>query len=209
MGGCNCSREKEHKDFPAEERQRLLAEKYRPVYVHVYDLTLMNYTTQRVGVGIYHTGVEVDNWEYSYSGFEQESPGIRKEPPKVCKFIPDAVWKEAVLVGYTNVSASELKTLVGKMEQEPNYAGPSYNVLTNNCNHFSNAFLSRILTKPLRNRNGDYLPSYVNRVQRAAHRVRPCMPGFVTKTMRTQRQEREQQEKEQEERERLAHESGA
>lgn len=30
-----------------------------PVYLNVYDLMIMNYTINRVGLGVYHTGVEI------------------------------------------------------------------------------------------------------------------------------------------------------
>ncbi len=151
--------------------------KGEPVYLNVYDLMIMNHTTSRVGLGIYHTGVEVYGREYSFAGhYYTESTGLRESQPHDTSWLHDAIFKERVLVGHTTYTQPQVRALF--TELKPDYLGPSYNVLDRNCNHFTQRFL-RLLTQK-------DLPDYVNRVMNIAAKVRPCLPTAFKQNLRDQ-----------------------
>lgn len=72
-----------------------------PVYLHIYDLLVMNYNAESIGLGVYHTGVQIYEDEYCFSGHNQvdadsgaEITGLRCfRPPTDTSWIEDAVYK--------------------------------------------------------------------------------------------------------------------
>ena len=38
----------------------------KKIYLNIYDLSPINYYLQSIGLGAYHTGVQIGNIEYSY-----------------------------------------------------------------------------------------------------------------------------------------------
>jgi deubiquitinase DESI2 len=148
-----------------------------PVWLNVYDLMIMNYTINKIGIGVYHTGVEIYGREYSYAGhYHTESTGLKESLPRDTSWLQDAIWKERVYVGKTQKSRAEVRELFEQFK--PQYLGPSYNVLEKNCNHFTDKFC-RALT-------GSEIPEYVQRIMRVAKKVRPCLPGMFTSDLRDQ-----------------------
>jgi len=179
MGMCQAKREWVDKQQKEEEEKKRLVElgPGEPVYLNVYDLMIMNYTINRIGLGVYHTGVEVYCREYSYAGhYHTENTGLKDSAPRDTSWLHDAIFRERILVGVTQLSREEVRA---KFEElKPLYLGPSYNVLDRNCNHFTEAFLL-ILT-------GKELPPYINRLMKVASKVRPCLPGMFKHDLRNQ-----------------------
>lgn len=70
-------------------------------------------------------------------------------------------------------------------ELKLDFVGPSYNVLGRNCNNFSAVFIERLLKLPA-GEGEKLIPSYVNRVVRAAQKIRPCLPALLTTDLRDQ-----------------------
>ena len=72
-------------------------------------------------------------------------------PPKA---VPNAKFRESVLMGYYTGAALQLDTIIHKLRQQ---FGPSdYELLTKNCNSFSEAFVYMLLNTKI--------PAYVNRM---------------------------------------------
>jgi hypothetical protein len=59
--------------------------------------------------------------------------------------IPGAMYKESVRVGETYLTEAQVQRVFHSMHSD--FSGPSYNLLEKNCNHFSEAFLERLLFK--------------------------------------------------------------
>eukprot|EP01006_Ploeotia_vitrea_P010802 TRINITY_DN2829_c0_g1_i1.p1 TRINITY_DN2829_c0_g1~~TRINITY_DN2829_c0_g1_i1.p1 ORF type:complete len:171 (+),score=67.88 TRINITY_DN2829_c0_g1_i1:84-596(+) len=158
MGTVCTTREKHPEDevqFTEEEK------KGEPVYLNVYDLMGLNATTHPLGIGVYHTGVQVYGREYSYAGhYTTESTGLRCSKPCDASWLHDAVFREHVLVGYTKFSADEVNAKFDALKDD--FLGPDYNVLDRNCNHFTARFI-KILTRR-------HLPAYVNRIMNIAEK---------------------------------------
>lgn len=134
-------------------------------------------TINRVGLGVYHTGVEVFGREYSYAGhYHTETTGLKESMPRDTSWLNDAVFRERILIGYTKYTPVEVRQRFEEMK--PSYLGPSYNVLDRNCNHFTDKFI-RVLTKK-------ELPPYVQRLMRVARKARPCLPSMFKHDLRDQ-----------------------
>jgi len=115
--------------------------------------------------GAYHTGVEIDGREYSFS-----ERGISAGVPKTC---PEGVTHaKAILMGRTTKSVS------GKVAfLRPSFAPGSYDLLTKNCNNFSDALCFELL--------GKRIPQWINRLARAGNAIdsgKPPSPPGTTES---------------------------
>ncbi|GAB5358729.1 hypothetical protein AAMO2058_000483700 [Amorphochlora amoebiformis] len=181
--GSACSRRDGRKGQVHEEDTRAEKEEDKPgaedgegwpVYLNVYNILLANHTTVRLlGFGIYHTGVQVHNEEFSYAGHRHtESTGLKITNPRDTTWIHDAVFREMIPMGRITKNRSEVRAVFESMKGK--YFGPSYNVLDRNCNHFTREFLTRLGVDK-------QFPSYICTASRNAGRFRSCLPdGFKT-----------------------------
>jgi len=154
----------------------------RKVYLNIYDLLLMNYTTSKVGVGIYHTGVHIGDHEYSYAAHNEDGKtGLRQTVPRDSSCVEDAIFKESVVIGWTYLNDEEIQRKYREMEMQ--YVGNRYNPLGMNCNHFTEDFIKMLVLpedQVIRDEgNSSPIPAYVNRVVRTANKVRPCLPAVL------------------------------
>jgi deubiquitinase DESI2 len=118
------------------------------VYVNVYDLAPANDFLHPIGFGLYHTGVEISGVEYTFAS----QSGIFRHTPRA---VPQATFREQLLIGTMDGGSSEIKTFVDALGDEK--FGPNdYHILRNNCNHFANEFCRKLVNKPL--------PGYINRM---------------------------------------------
>ncbi|KAI8378903.1 PPPDE putative peptidase domain-containing protein [Blakeslea trispora] len=137
------------------------------VYVNVYDMIQSNYITQfgyyALGVGIFHSGVEIEGKEYCFGGHEVPNvTGVFVVEPKIG--IPELTLKQTFDMGTTNLTAQEIEELLVRISDE--YVGTSYNLLSRNCNHFTEDFVARLTHRSL--------PSWINRAARLGTMF-PCM----------------------------------
>jgi len=124
-----------------------------PVYLNVYDLTPMNDYGYWLGLGVFHSGVEVHGVEYAFGAHESPSTGIFEVEPKKC---PGFTFRKSILVGNTDITAKEVRVFMEKLAEE--YQGNKYHLITRNCNHFCNEVCIKLTQKPI--------PRWVNRLAR-------------------------------------------
>jgi hypothetical protein len=134
------------------------------VILHVYDLNPD--ATQRMpfGMGVYHSGVFVFGSEWSFGGGQGSGTGVFSSTPKD---VPNAVFKEAIVIGETRMKYKEFQTLIEKMKRE--YAQTSYHLTGRNCNHFANDLCKRM--------TGNSIPSWVNRAASIGNLFSGLVPG--------------------------------
>ncbi|CBJ48730.1 conserved unknown protein [Ectocarpus siliculosus] len=117
------------------------------VTLNVYDLSPVNEFGHPIGLGVFHSGLEVDGREYTFAG----GGGIFDHEPRKA---PGARFREAVNMGSFTGGSSSLSRAIDSLREE--FGPDRYNVLTRNCNSFSSALCEELVGKPI--------PGYVNRL---------------------------------------------
>ncbi|CAN6682583.1 unnamed protein product [Malus baccata var. baccata] len=124
-----------------------------PVYLNVYDLTPINGYAYWLGLGVYHSGVQVHGVEYAFGAHDHATTGIFEVEPKQC---PGFVFRKSILIGRTDLDPKEVRAFMEKLAEE--YSGNTYHLITKNCNHFCNDVCTKLTGKPI--------PRWVNRLAR-------------------------------------------
>ncbi|KAK8454898.1 hypothetical protein SEVIR_4G048700v4 [Setaria viridis] len=83
-----------------------------PVFLNVYDVTPANGYARWLGLGVYHSGVQVHGVEYAYGAHDGASSGIFEVVPRRC---PGYTFRESVLVGTTGLTRAEVRALIAEL----------------------------------------------------------------------------------------------
>jgi len=140
-----------------------------PVYLNVYDLTPMNGYAYWLGLGVYHSGVQVHGVEYGFGAHEHPTSGIFEVEPKHC---PGFTFRKSILIGRTDLGPKEVRTFMEKLAED--YYGNTYHLITKNCNHFCNDVCVKLTRKPI--------PNWVNRLARLGSFCNCVLPANVSET---------------------------
>jgi len=126
-----------------------------PVILNVYDMFWTNDYTGNIGLGVYHSGLEVYGREYAYGGHPFPFSGVFDIPPRAANDLGDQFrFKVSLRLGYTDFRSSDVDKILEELGKE--FRGDRYHLMHKNCNHFSGAF-SHILC-------GKDIPNWVNRL---------------------------------------------
>ena len=118
------------------------------VVLNVYRMNAGAEWLESLGIGLYHSGLEVHGKEWTFS-----SGGVFSHAPREPGMVQ---FSHAVVIGEVRLSSKQVEDAVSRLRAD--YAGSSYNLLKKNCNVFAND-LSMALT-------GKAVPGYVNRLAR-------------------------------------------
>ncbi|KAK8991726.1 hypothetical protein V6N11_062723 [Hibiscus sabdariffa] len=140
-----------------------------PVYLNVYDLTPINGYAYWLGLGIYHSGVQVHGVEYGFGAHEHSATGIFEVEPRQC---PGFTFRKSILIGRTDLGPKDVRSFMEKLARE--YAGNTYNLITKNCNHFCNDVCTQLTGKPI--------PRWVNRLARLGFLCNCVLPAELNET---------------------------
>ena len=135
----------------------------KTVYLNVYDLSPANEYVYSIGLGVFHSGVELDGTEYSFAS----GAGIFEMQPRTA---PNARFREALDMGEYTGSASDLRVLIADLR--PEWTGESYNVVSRNCNSFAAELCWRLTRRTV--------PAYINRLAYMGSMFTCCLPDEVT-----------------------------
>ncbi|KAG7363325.1 PPPDE putative peptidase domain containing protein [Nitzschia inconspicua] len=119
------------------------------VFLNVYDLSPANEYLYPIGMGLHHSGLEIDGKEYSYGS----GGGIFDGPPKIA---PGARFRTQLELGAFDGGSQELNKALDDLRHNGGFGPDGYNLVRRNCNHFCNALSWKLLRKPI--------PPYINRL---------------------------------------------
>lgn len=140
-----------------------------PVYLNVYDLTPINGYAYWLGLGIYHSGVQVHGVEYGFGAHEHSTTGVFEVEPKKC---PGFTFRKSILVGRTDLGPKDVRSFMEKLAEE--YSGNTYHLITRNCNHFCNDACVKLTGRPI--------PRWVNRLARLGFLCNCVLPAGLNET---------------------------
>ncbi|KAL5759062.1 hypothetical protein ACOSP7_021673 [Xanthoceras sorbifolium] len=140
-----------------------------PVYLNVYDLTPINGYAYWLGLGVYHSGVQVHGVEYAFGAHEYPTTGIFEGEPKQCEGF---TFRKTILIGKTDMGPAEVRAVMEELAEI--YKGNAYNLITKNCNHFCNDACIRL--------SGNPIPSWVNRLARIGFLCNCVLPANLNST---------------------------
>ena len=157
----------------AAEEEGGARKRWCEVVVHVYDLSAeMNDRLFRLGLGLYHSGVELVELdrEYWFQGHDQRYTGVLEIDHRTAlRAIPFV--RESVSLGRTACTRAEIAAIVDRLTLE--YRGCTYNVVRHNCNAFC-VDLVHALAPERR------FPAYINRLANMGSGLMRVLPdAFV------------------------------
>ncbi|KAH8148594.1 uncharacterized protein LAJ45_07305 [Morchella importuna] len=105
-----------------------------------------------LGVGLLHSGVVINDREYAFGGHDRRGlTGVYWTKPRTVP--PGGTFRTEILHGFTYASEDEINEIIREASNE--FLGPSYNLLTRNCNHFTSHLCMALTGQPA--------PAYLNR----------------------------------------------
>ncbi|KAG2205935.1 hypothetical protein INT46_002226 [Mucor plumbeus] len=138
----------------------------RKIVLNVYDMLQPGFITNFgyfLGIGIYHSGIEIGEHEYCFGGHDYENvTGVFMVKPRIGP--QGLLFKQSINMGYTNLSQQQVDKVLQEISKE--YVGTSYKLLTRNCNHFSEDLCKRL--------TGKQAPGWVNRAAKLGTMF-PCV----------------------------------
>eukprot|EP00245_Coleochaete_scutata_P005090 TRINITY_DN18371_c0_g1_i1.p1 TRINITY_DN18371_c0_g1~~TRINITY_DN18371_c0_g1_i1.p1 ORF type:complete len:186 (-),score=5.86 TRINITY_DN18371_c0_g1_i1:933-1490(-) len=140
-----------------------------PVYVNVYDLTPINNYLYWIGLGIYHSGLQVHGVEYAYGAHDYSTSGVFEVEP--CN-TPGFTYRTTILLGSTNLNPRDFRRFMEVCAED--FTGDSYHLIVKNCNHFTNDVCMRLL--------GKGLPGWINRLARIGWLLNCLLPEALQVT---------------------------
>ena len=131
------------------------------VILNVYDLSEVNMNLYPLGLGMYHSGVQVGGVEWSFAS----GAGVFQDSPKSVQ-----AFRESIFMGEFQGNSRDIDAILDDLR--PLFHGNSYNLLSQNCNSFAEAFCLRLLNKSI--------PGFVNRMANMGSMISCLLPESVT-----------------------------
>ncbi|KAL1306646.1 hypothetical protein AAFC00_005321 [Neodothiora populina] len=163
------SRSSRHHQKSSSLNRASIAAQKTEIIIHVYDLLppgRLSSLLWTFGGSLLHSGVVIKGKEYAYGGHDRKGvSGVYWTRPKLEP--PGGTFKCEILHGFTFQTEQEINQII--CETSSKFQGTSYNLLSNNCNHFTSYLVEQLTSKPA--------PTWINR----AASIGLAMPCVVPK----------------------------
>ena len=119
------------------------------ILINVYDLLpsgTLSSVLWHLGSSLLHTGIVVKSLdrEYAFGGHNQpDLSGVYWTKPRTLP--PGGRWRCELLQGFSFRTNDEIENIIQEVGKQ--FLGTSYNLLSNNCNHFTSHLCERLLGK--------------------------------------------------------------
>lgn len=148
------NRPKPSRKSSGAHRSTLSAQKTE-IKINVYDLLPPGKVSSllwTIGGSLLHSGIIIRNKEYAYGGHDKRGvTGVYWNRPRLEP--PGGTFRLEILQGFSFRPDEELEEIIREASQK--FQGTSYNLLTNNCNHFTSYLCEKLTSRPA--------PSWLNR----------------------------------------------
>jgi hypothetical protein len=118
------------------------------VSINVYDLLppgKLSGFLWAIGSGLLHSGVVVNGKEYAYGGHDRRGlTGVYWTKPRAVP--PGGTFKTEILQGFTLRPAAEIELIIKEASEA--FQGMAYNLLSKNCNHFTQYLCEKLTGTP-------------------------------------------------------------
>lgn len=132
------------------------------VKLNIYDMYWTNDYTTTIGLGVFHTGVEVYGREFAFGGHPYPLSGIFEIYPRdIDDLGPQFRYKETIELDVTDLPEEDVSKVVECLGKK--YPGDGYHLIHKNCNHFAEELVQILCNKPI--------PSWINRLASAGARL--------------------------------------
>ncbi|EON61435.1 hypothetical protein W97_00650 [Coniosporium apollinis CBS 100218] len=125
------------------------------ILINVYDLLppgKLSSVLWAIGGSLLHSGIVIQDKEYAFGGHDRAGvTGVYWTRPQVEP--PGGTFRVELLQGFSFRTETELEEIIQEASQR--FQGTSYNLLTNNCNHFTSYLCEKLTSRPA--------PSWLNR----------------------------------------------
>lgn len=111
---------------------------------------------------VYHSGVEVLGAEYVFGGGDTSHSGVTAQRPRVPPSGSGWIFYQTVEIGPSIIPQDHILNVVRTVRED--FPANSYDLVSNNCNHFSETMCRRL--------TGLGIPSWVNRLAGLGNAVR-------------------------------------
>lgn len=131
--------------------------------MNIYDLHPYNRWVNWIGLGAYHTGIEIHGIEYSFGYNTSGGTGVFEVQPREAG---NARFRESRELGEIKLTHADVYTVIETLK--PIFMGSDYDLLTRNCNHFCVELAAALGVKAP--------PSYLTRLAGCAYAFKCFIP---------------------------------
>ncbi|KAL8429537.1 hypothetical protein ACSSS7_006549 [Eimeria intestinalis] len=106
--------------------------------------------------GLYHTSVQIGDLEYSFGEGAGVTCSLQNPRLDGVHSFQDGTYEYSLHMGTCTLSGADLSNAISSLQRA--FPGTSYDLVSRNCNHFSDALLKAVV--------GKGIPSHINRASR-------------------------------------------